>query len=94
MFVYTLKSQREGGVIMNTAKLFNNGHSQAVRLPKAFRFEGSEVFIKRVQEGVLLMPKKHTIWDQWFESLCEFDVSIDRGQSLGQVREGLDELFD
>ena len=32
---------------MQTAKLFNNGRSQAVRLPAAFRFEGGEVFIRR-----------------------------------------------
>jgi antitoxin VapB len=39
-----------------TAKLFKNGRSQAVRLPKEFRFEGSEVRIRRVPEGVLLEP--------------------------------------
>jgi antitoxin VapB len=37
-----------------TAKLFQNGRSQAVRLPKEFRFEGKEVRIRRVAEGVLL----------------------------------------
>jgi antitoxin VapB len=40
---------------METAKLFTNGRSQAVRLPKAFRFEGSEVYIKKVDGGVLLI---------------------------------------
>jgi antitoxin VapB len=38
------------------AKLFKNGQSQAVRLPKAFRFVGTEVRIRRVKEGVLLEP--------------------------------------
>ncbi len=38
----------------STAKLFQNGRSQAVRLPKEFRFEGKEVRIRRVPEGVLL----------------------------------------
>lgn len=41
---------------MTTAKLFQTGRSQAVRLPKAFRFEGQEVAIKRVSNGVLLIP--------------------------------------
>jgi antitoxin VapB len=36
---------------MQTAKLFQNGESQAVRLPKSFRFEGTEVTIKQVGEG-------------------------------------------
>jgi len=38
------------------AKLFKNGASQAVRLPKEFRFEGTEVRIRRVKDGVLLEP--------------------------------------
>jgi antitoxin VapB len=39
-----------------TAKLFRNGRSQAVRLPREFRFEGDEVRIRRVARGVLLEP--------------------------------------
>ena len=38
------------------AKLFRNGRSQAVRLPREFRFEGTEVRVRRVPEGVLLEP--------------------------------------
>jgi len=42
---------------MKTAKLFANGQSQAVRLPKEYRFSGGEVGITRVGEVVLLYPK-------------------------------------
>jgi antitoxin VapB len=38
------------------AKLFRNGRSQAVRLPREFRFQGDEVRVRRVAEGVLLEP--------------------------------------
>jgi antitoxin VapB len=41
---------------MKTAKVFRHGNSQAVRLPKEFRFEGDEVLVKRTAAGVLLMP--------------------------------------
>ena len=41
---------------MNTGKLFNNGRSQAVRLPKEFRFEGTEVYVKRLGNAVVLIP--------------------------------------
>ena len=41
---------------MEIAKVFQTGRSQAVRLPKAFRFNGSEVAIKSFGRGVLLMP--------------------------------------
>ena len=44
-------------VLMETAKIFKNGQSQAVRLPKECRFEGSEVYIKKMGDIVLLMPK-------------------------------------
>lgn len=43
---------------MTTAKLFQHGGSQAVRLPKAFRFEGTEVVIERRGEEVILKPKR------------------------------------
>jgi antitoxin VapB len=41
---------------VRTAKLFRNGRSQAVRLPKEFRFEGDEVRIRRMGESVVLEP--------------------------------------
>jgi len=54
------------------AKLFRNGRSQAVRLPKEFRFEGDRVRIRRAGQGVLLEP---LISDaaKWFEELDRFD---------------------
>ena len=42
---------------MSTAKLFRNGQSQAVRLPKEFAFEGHEVYVRRIGRNVLLVPK-------------------------------------
>ena len=54
-----------------TAKLFHNGRSQAVRLPRQFRFEGDEVRIRQVGDGVLLEP---LIADprKWFAELDRF----------------------
>ena len=47
---------------MDSAKLFYNGRSQAVRLPREYRFEGEEVFIKKIGSAVVLMPKKK-VWE-------------------------------
>ena len=58
---------------METAKLFANGRSQAVRLPKDYRFEGTEVYIKKVPEGVLLIPKDRSLWDIWEKNLMKYD---------------------
>lgn len=82
---------------METAKLFMNGRSQAVRLPKAYRFAGSEVYIKKVSEGVLLIPKDRSIWDIWEQNLAIYDepIVIDRNQpKIHQQRAELDEISD
>src|SRR5262245_23853708 len=63
------------------SKLFKNGDSQAVRLPKEFRFAGDEVLIKRVGSAVVLLPKAKS-WDTLVESLDKFpaDFMSDRQQ--------------
>ena len=56
---------------MKTAKLFQNGQSQAVRLPKEFRFEGNQVYIQRVGSAIVLLPYAEP-WEALFESLEMF----------------------
>ena len=75
---------------MRTAKLFKNGRSQAVRLPKEFRFEGTQVFIKKVGNAVVLIPEQDS-WQTLFDSLEQFsdDFMETRNQPEQQVREGL-----
>ena len=75
---------------MKTAKLFQNGQSQAVRLPKEFRFEGGEVFIKRSGNAVILFPVAHS-WDCLIGSLEKFsaDYMSKRTQPKPQEREDL-----
>jgi antitoxin VapB len=46
---------------MQTARIFNNGNSQAVRLPKEFRFDEDEVVIKKIGDMVILLPKKYKV---------------------------------
>ena len=53
-----------------TTTLFTNGRSQAVRIPKELRFEGREVTIRRLGDGVLLVPVKARTWPEgYFESI-------------------------
>lgn len=56
------------------AKLFRNGRSQAVRLPKEFRFEGDRVRVRRVKEGVLLEPFVTDV-GKWFSELDRLRAS-------------------
>jgi antitoxin VapB len=81
---------------METAKLFTNGRSQAVRLPKEFRLEGKEVFIKKTGAGILLLPKNQSVWDAWEEMLLKDGEPLlaERSQPNDQQRrEGLDDVF-
>jgi len=66
---------------MKTAKLFKNGQSQAVRLPKEFRMTGKEVYIKKQGEAIVLLPKEKS-WGTLFDSLNHFekDFKIERNQ--------------
>jgi len=81
---------------MEKAKIFINGRSQAVRLPKAFRFDGNEVYIKKTSEGVLLIPKENSLWDIWEQNLMKYEEPFiaKRNQPKNQQkRAGLDEIF-
>ncbi|CAA6804361.1 MAG: VapB protein (antitoxin to VapC) [uncultured Sulfurovum sp.] len=79
--------------MMATAKLFQNGQSQAVRLPKEFRFENlKEVFIKKVNGMVVLMPKSDkTVWDKMFNNLDNF--SDDFMETRTEPQQKREELF-
>ncbi len=73
---------------METAKVFQTGRSQAVRLPKAFRFNGTEVAIKNFGRGVLLMPIDNP-WDIMIEAVNEFEsgFQLERADQGEQLRE-------
>jgi len=57
---------------MEVTKVFQLGRSQAIRLPKAFRFEGKEVVVKHFGNGVLLLPLNHP-WEIMQEAVFEFE---------------------
>lgn len=75
---------------METAKIFMNGRSQAIRLPKKYRFEGNEVYIKKVGDVVMLIPY-HAPWEMLEESLDMFssDFMETRNQPELQAREDI-----
>ena len=73
---------------MMTAKLFENGRSQAVRLPKEYRFNGDEVAINKVGDIVILMPKENK-WSAFLELFSDDFMSDGREQPAVQEREAL-----
>ena len=78
---------------MKTAKLFQNGQSQAVRLPKEFRFEDDHVFVKKTGNVVVLIPAKNS-WETLMHSLDKFsdDFMAERKQPKAQSGRTFDEV--
>jgi antitoxin VapB len=73
--------------MMDKAYIFMHGRSQAVRLPKAYRFKDTDVTIEHFAGGVLLLPK-----ERFFGNICaaldclEADFKVKRDQPIQQIR--------
>lgn len=76
---------------MDTAKIFENGRSQAVRLPKKFRFDADEVIVQQLGAAVILVPKE-SVWQTFLDGLNGFTSDIfedGRNQGVQKERECL-----
>jgi antitoxin VapB len=76
---------------MQTASLFMNGRSQAVRLPLEYRFSGTDVFVQKAGDAVILFPKDKE-WETFLDGLNNFSSDFmenGRNQGTEQVRETL-----
>ena len=75
---------------MDTAKLFHSGRSQAVRLPKEYRFRGNEVVVKHFGNGVLLLPIDDP-WQMLEAGLEAFEPGfvLSREQHEQQIRDAI-----
>ena len=76
---------------MDTAKVFENGRSQAVRLPKKFRFNVDEVVVQQLGDAVLLVPKD-SLWQTFMDGINGFTDDIfesGRNQGIQEERENL-----
>ena len=66
------------GPMTKTAKLFRNGRSQAVRLPAEYRFEGSEVYVRRdPQTGDVILSRRPESWQELFHLLDSLEIPED-----------------
>jgi antitoxin VapB len=76
---------------MSTAKLFTHGGSQAVRLPKDFRFEGTEVHVRRVGADVVLSAIPPATAQSLIDALDAFEpgLRLRRDQPEAEVRDAI-----
>lgn len=71
-----------------TAKVFKNGRSQAIRLPKEYRVDCEEVYIEKVGHSLVIVPKEKSKWDIMKNAIEDFDgLEIQREQPPLQERD-------
>ena len=72
---------------MMTAKIFENGRSQAVRLPKEYRFSSDEVLVNKIGDIVVLIPKERK-WDSFMKAIDMFTVDyMEDGRAVQTLQE-------
>lgn len=72
---------------MQTAKIFQNGRSQAIRIPKEYQFKGDEVYIQKHGDAVLLIPHEK-VWEVFMEGINEFSEDFMKdGRDQGEGQE-------
>ncbi len=76
---------------MMTAKIFENGRSQAVRLPKEYRFSSNEVIINKVGDVVFLLPKTNK-WASFMQAIDMFSDDYMEGGRTAQITQVREEL--
>ena len=70
---------------MKTARIFTNGRSQAVRLPKEYRFDSEDVFIKKFNNIIMLIPKKDP-WASLIDSLDKFSDDFLKTRPIPKIK--------
>ena len=71
-----------------TAKVFQNGRSQAIRIPKEFRVDDSEVYIEKIGHSLIIVPKEKSKWDVMRNALNDLeDFEPERNQPKIQERD-------
>jgi len=70
------------------AKVFKNGRSQAIRLPKEYRVDSDEVYIEKVGHSLVIIPKEKSKWDIMRNAIEDFErFEFERNQPEQQIRE-------
>lgn len=76
---------------MITAKVFENGESQAIRLPKECRFSTDEVVVNKIGDIVLLMPKTNK-WSSYMQAIDMFSDDFMENERLDEKEQEREEL--
>ena len=73
---------------MKKAKVFKNGQSQAIMLPKDFRFSSNEVYVKKIGHSIILFPAEQPSWLEWEKSIDMFsdDFMVEHKQASVENR--------
>ena len=87
--VYIVRERKV--ILMMTAKVFKNGRSQAIRLPKECRFSSDEVVVNKIGDMIILLPKQNK-WESFMRAIDMFSddfMEDERTRDSAQEREAL-----
>lgn len=75
---------------METAKVFDSGNSQAIRIPKKFKLKGKEAYITKIGDAIVILPMKQK-WNSLIGSLDKFsdDFMEERNQGILEERNNM-----
>ena len=76
---------------METAKVFDSGNSQAIRIPKKYKLKGKEAYITKIGDAIVILPIKQK-WDALFTSLDKFSDDF-MSERIQPEMEKRDEIF-
>ena len=89
IFVYIIRERKV--IDMMTAKVFKNGRSQAIRLPKECRFSSDEVVVNKIGDIVILLPKQNK-WDSFMKAIDMFSEDFMADGRTTDIVQERDEL--
>jgi len=87
--IYIIRKRKV--IDMMTAKVFKNGRSQAIRLPKECRFSSDEVIVNKIGDVVILLPKENK-WDSFMRAIDLFSddfMADERTRDIVQEHEAI-----
>ena len=87
VYIFAYITRERKVIDMMTAKVFKNGRSQAIRLPKECRFSSDEVMVNKIGDIVILLPKQNK-WDSFMKAIDMFsDDFMADGRTIDKVQE-------
>ncbi len=68
------------------AKVFKSGNSQAIRIPKKVKINSNKIFLKKMNEGLLIIKPEKNFWENWWNSFDAINIKREQGSQENWVK--------